>query len=100
MVFWITKNMSETCNVIIYIWNNQVKSIKIKYHSVKLLSSYLRFHMKDKDLVVMPKQEPVPDSEITILALKTPHSRLGHVQYWMGTVLLWLSYLETNNLIK
>ena len=100
MVFWITKNMSTTYNVIIYIWNNQVKSIKINYHSINWLSSDLRFHIKDKDLVVMPKQEPVPDSEIAILSLKMPHSRIGHVQYWMGTVLLWLSYLETNNLIK
>ena len=92
--------MSKTCNVKIYIWKNQVKSIKINYHSVNWLPSNLIYYIKDKDLVVMPKQESIPDSKIATLALKTPSSRLGHVQYWMGTFLLWLSYLETNNLIN
>ena len=55
----------------------------------------LEIQIKDKHLAVRPKQEAVPDSEITSLVLKTPTSQLVHAQDWMVKVLLWIDDHET-----
>ena len=45
MVHWITKIMSTTLILIIYIWKNGVKPIKRTYHSVTwLLSNHTIFN--------------------------------------------------------
>ena len=60
----------------------------------------LILHLKDKNLVMRPKQNSLPISEITGLVLNTPRSGLGHMKDWLNTVMLWLSDYDTNNLQK
>ena len=59
-----------------------------------------RLQIKDKHLVVRPKQEAVANSETKILLLKTPHAGLVCTLDWQDTVLLWLSLSKTDNLGK
>ena len=57
-------------------------------------------HINDKNLVMRPKQEATPKSETKVLLLKTQHSHIVFTLDWLGTVLLWFSYSETDNLRK
>ena len=55
-------------------------------------------HIKEKGLVVRPKQEAVPNIYITGLELNTPRSRLVHMLDWKVKVMLWLIDSETGDL--
>ena len=49
-----------------------------------ILKNYQRLQLKDKHLCVQKKQNMLPESEIVGLALKSPHSQLGHTQEYFG----------------
>ena len=94
MVYWILKNMSSAFTLIIDWWkieSNRFKNLPL----CDLIVFGLEIQIKDKHLAVRPKQEAVPDSEITSLVLKTPTSQLVHAQDWMVKVLLWIDDHET-----
>ena len=95
-----TRIICTTLILLIDRWKNPVRPIKSAYLSVTWLFFDKRLQIKDKHLVVRPKQKVVSDSEIKILVLKTPSSRLVHMLDWLLTVMLLLSDFETNNLRK
>ena len=56
--------------------------------------------LKVNHTVKQKNQESYPDSEIKILVLKIPCSRMVLPLDWLDTMMLWLSSRETNNLTK
>ena len=94
------QKMSTTLILIIDWWNNRVKPIKSTEHSVTWLFLNPRIQIKGNCLIMKPKQEAVPNSDIKLLVIKTPCSRLVHILYFLGTVMLLLSDFQNDDFTK
>ena len=89
--------MSTTLILLVNVIKNQLKLNKRTYHYVTWFFSHQIIQIKEKHLVMRPKKKALLGSEIAGLVLKTPRSHMGPMQDWLDTVLLWISYCETNN---